>query len=249
MNPAAGAQKAANTPISSTAMNDIANVKTAGEIALDFPWDITSPEGIIAFFSAKMEATNAELKKAMYSQSAHNAANSAMKQMKDLLARHEGDDNRIEPGMKDYDEFKRLAAEVEGSLGASADENALKASIDAALAPGGYQKDFALGKDDAALADFKKQHPDAKMIPNDAPDHVNVETWSVENADKAIDANVAKEIDGKLTAITDSYQNASQLAMITVQDLCNQISQITSLASNIVHTFNEAAMGPIQNIK
>jgi hypothetical protein len=250
MNPASPAQKAPNTPISSQAMNEIANVRTAGEIALDFPWDITSPEGIIAFFGAKMQDTDKDLKKLMYSQQARNAASTAMKEMKNLLDNKVGDSGKLEPGTPDYEEFKRLAAEVEGSLGSSADEKALKASIDSALGPGHYEKDFDLKKDAAALAEFKAQHPDANMTPKSSDlNGAVIVTMSTENASKAIDAGTAKGLTGQLTSITDNYQTANQLDMVTVQDLVNHISQITSLASNIVHTYNEAAMAPIANLK
>jgi len=249
MDPIVNIQKSADTPISGQAMTDISRVKTADEIALDFPWDITSPEGIIAFFGAKMESTNAELKKAMYSQNARNAANQAMKGMKDLLSKYDGD-SKIEPGTPDYDEFKRLAAEVEGSLGASADENSLKASIDSVLAPGHYDKNFDTVNDAKALADFAAAHPDATATPNGETNDLHpILNMAIENGPKSITASTAKDLGNKLTTITDGYQNANQLAIINVQDLVNQISQITSLASNIVHSFNDAAMGPIGNIK
>jgi hypothetical protein len=249
--PLTNIQKAPNTPISQAAMNEIATVRTHDEMTLDFPWDITSPEGIIAFFGAKMQATDADLKKHMYSQQARNAASSAMKDMKGLLDRV-GDSGRLEPGTPDYAEFKRLAAEVEGSLGGSADEKALKASIDSALSPGYYEKQFDTFTDTQALADFKAAHPDAHHIEGkdnfDGP-VVRTEIWATDHAAKVIDPDTAKGLGTQLTSMTDNYSSANQLEMITVQDLVNQISQITSLASNIVHSFNEAAMGPIANIK
>ena len=243
-------QKAPNTPISANAMADISRVKTADEMTLDFPWDITSPEGIIAFFGAKMQSTDADLKKLMYSQGARNTASTAMTNMKDLLGRHEGDGDRIEPGTKDYEDFKRLAAELEPVLGGSVDEQSLKGAIDAVLAPGHFEKEFDVHADAQALADFTAAHPHATPKSSSMVDGTHPKVvMAIENAPQAIDANTAKEIAGKLTSITDSYQRSNQLDMINVQNLVNQISQITSLASNIVHSFNEAAMSPIGNLK
>jgi hypothetical protein len=241
-------QKFADTPISAAAMNDLSRVKTADEMTLDFPWDITSPEGIIAFFGAKMETTDASLKKLMYSQEARNAASTGMKSMKDLIGSM--GDQRIEPGTPKYEEFKRLAAEIGPTLGGSADERSVKASIDAMLAPGHFEKQFDVDSDKQALADFKAAHPDAEFVgSNTVGPKIQTMTFSIENAPQAIDPAAAKDLSSKLTTITDSYTSASQLDMINVQNLVNQISQITSLASNIVRSFNEAAMGPIGNLK
>jgi len=240
-------QKAPNTPISAAAMSDLSRVKTADEMTLDFPWDITSPEGIVAFFGAKMESTDASLKKLMYSQEARNAATRGMTQMKTLL--NNLGDQRLEPGTPQYDEFKRLADEIEPTLGGSADEQSLKASLDAARAPGHYEKQFLVEQDAQALADFQKAHPDATLVKTDGVGGGETVTLSIENAPQAVETATVKDLSSKVTSISDSYQSANQLDMINVQNLVNQISQITSLASNIVHSFNEAAMGPIGNIK
>ena len=249
MQPIAPTQKFADTPISSQAMNEIAGVKTPGEIALDFPWDITSPEGIIAFFGAKMQDTDKDLKELMLSQQGRNAASTAMKNMKTMLDKV--GDGEIAPGSSDYVEFKRLAAEVEGSMGATADENSLKASLDAALAPGKFHKAFDEVKDQQALADFQKLHPGLQPTKNEADPNngTAILTYDIDSAPLAINSDTAKALSGKVSAMTDSYQTANQIDMISVQNLVNQISQITSLASNIVHSFNEAAMAPIGNVK
>lgn len=238
-------QKAPHTPISDAGMAALSHVRTPEAMALDFPWDITSPDGIIAFFGAKMKDTDADLKKLMYSQEARNAVIKDAGLLNSLLAKYDGD-KMLMPGTDDFAEFQRLSAEICPALGGSADENAVRASLNVSLNTGHISQYFQ--KDDApGLAKFALAHPSATSSP--VPGDSKQIVMSADDAPNGVSAATCKDIGNKLKTIADSYQQSNQMDTIKVQELVNRISQLTGLASNIVRSFHDAAMGPIGNIK
>jgi hypothetical protein len=242
MQPIVNIQKFADTPISNAAMSDLSRVRSPEARALDFPWDITSPDGIIAFFSAQMQSTDASLKKLMYSQEARNGAIKDIGLLNDLLAKY--GDKSLMPGTDDFAEFQRLSAEITPALGGSADENSVRGALDVSLRNGHVDQVFAEG-DAAGIAGFFLKHPSGTK--KDLG--LGQVLCSADDVPSGIDAATCKDISTKLKTIGDSYSQSNQTDMINVQNLVNRIGQITSLASNIVQKYNEAAMGPIGNIK
>jgi hypothetical protein len=238
-------QKAPESPLASSAMGHLSQLRTPEAMALDFPWDITSPDGIIAFFGAKMKDTDADLKKLMYSQEARNAVIKDAGLLNTLLAKYDGD-KMLMPGTPDFAEFQRLSAEISPALGGSADENSVRAALDVSLNTGHVSEYFQ--KDDAAgRAAFVLAHPSATSSP--VPGDSKQIVLSAEDAPNGVNASTCKDIGNKLKTIADSYQQSNQMDTIRVQELVNRISQLTGLASNIVRSFHDAAMGPIGNIK
>lgn len=246
MQPLNNIQKFADSPISAAAMNDLAHVRTPEAMALDFPWDITSPEGIIAFFADKMQSADQSLKKLMYSQEGRNAAIKDIGLLNDLLARYDGD-KKLMPGTPDFAEFQRLAGEISPAMGGSADENMARGALDPNLNTG-HVSQYLQADDAKGIAAFMLAHPHGTSEAVDIGGQHQV-LVSADDVPTGIDAATCKDISNKLKTIADSYSQSNQTDMINIQALVNKIGQITGLASNIVKNYNDAAMGPIQNIK
>jgi hypothetical protein len=238
-------QKYSEMPTSYAGMTALSGVKTPEARALDFPWDITSPEGIIAFFSAKLQETDAGLKKLMYSQEARNAAVKDIGLLNDLLSKY--GDKPLMPGTPDFAEFQRLSGEISPAMGDTADENSVRGALDVNLKTGHVSQTFVAG-DTAAIDAFKKAHPQATSQPVELGS-VHWVALSADDAPSGVDPATCKDISTKLKTIADSYSQSNQTDMINIQNKVSQIGQISSLASNIVFKFNETAMGLIGNTK
>jgi hypothetical protein len=99
------------------------------------------------------------------------------------------------------------------------------------------------------VQEFYKAHPGAtKQIcrPENGP-QLKFRMTAEDGA--GIAAADAKKFGETLKALSGNMQSENQMDAIRVQELVGRISQIMSLASNILHKFDEAAMGPIANIK
>lgn len=214
--------------------------------ALDFPWDVTSPEGLIAFFGEKLKQTNTELKHLMMGQENRSKIIKDVGLLVGMLAA----DKDLKPGSPDWPEFARLANLVGPQLGESADAKAIRATLACAAAPGDLEQSFKFG-DQKGVDAFIKAHPNATL----AEDPIDVLGQTVKYVSKGegpgvgLDAASAKELGTKLKSLSENFQSENQMDAIRVQELVGRISQIMSLASNILHKFDEAAMAPIANTK
>jgi hypothetical protein len=235
---------AAKGQMAQGAINFIKADRAAEAAALDFPWDVTSPEGIIAFFGEKLKQTNGDLQKLIRSQENRSKDVKMLETMTAMLAK--GED--LKPGSPDWPEFQRLAGLVLPSLGVSDDAKAIAATIADATKSVLIEDSFRHDNPDG-LAAFMKAHPNATQHAirenGDGPLATKVSCYDGEG----LNAASAKELGDKLKALSGNKQSENQMDAIHVQELVGRISQITSLASNILHKFDEAAMGPIANIK
>jgi hypothetical protein len=244
-------QKAPNTPISDAAMTELSRVKAAGagDISFDMPWDITSPEGIIAFFGEKIAETNSELRDCMSAQTNRSQVIKDVGLMNGILAKYDGD-NKMAPGSPDFLEFQRLANEIGPSLGTSGDAKSIQAALQAATAPSTVET-YMEDSEPTARAAFQKAHPGCEAIPPQTiPQNPSLTKWKFITHDgPGVDGATCKQLSTQLKAMADDLTNDNSQDAIRVQELVNRISQMTSLASNIVHSYDERAMAPIQNIK
>jgi hypothetical protein len=222
---------------------DLRAEEAAQAAAMQFPWDITSPEGLIAFFGEKMKTTNTDLKALMQAQQNRSAVVKNIGLLNALLGT-EGKDLR--PGSDNWHEFERLAKLVGPSLGLSDDARALQATLNEAIAPV-HAEDTFKRDNDAGQADFRKAHPHATTVQD--PDDGERVKLSSDLEGPGLDGGATKELNAKLKALSENLQSDNQMDAIRVQELVGRISQIMSLASNILHKFDEAKMAPIHNIK
>jgi len=218
--------------------------QAADAAALDFPWDVTSPEGLIAFFGEKLKQTNTQLKGLMMAQENRSKLIKDVGLMVGMLVA----DKDLKPGSPNWPEFQRLAKLVGPSLGNSDDAMAIRATLEGATAPGNAEQAFAFG-DQKGVDAFLAAHPGAKITSVDPM--VQTITWTStgDGPGVGLDAASAKELGAKLKSLSENFQSENQMDSIRVQELVGRISQIMSLASNILHKFDEAAMAPIANTK
>jgi hypothetical protein len=179
------------------AIKNLKAEQAADAAAMDFPWDVASPEGLIAFFGEKLRETNTELKGLMQKQQDRSALVNDMGQMIALLGT---DGKELKPDSPNWGEFQRLAALVKPALGESDEANAIRQTMPSATGPG-------------------------------------------------LDGTATKQLGSSLKTLSENLQADNQMDAIRVQELVGRVSQIMSLASNILHKFDEAAMAPIQNVK
>lgn len=233
-------------PTYHAAVNAAKAAHAAEAAALDFPWDVTSPEGLIAFFGEKLKQTNTELKGLMMGQENRSKLVKEVGYMVGMLVA----DKDLKPGSPDWPEFQRLATLVEPSLGESDDAKAIRATLRGAVAPGNLEQTFAFG-DQKGMNEFLKAHPGATLAA-DALDPLKQTVKWVSKGDGpgvGLDAAGAKELGAKLKSLSENFQSENQMDAIRVQELVGRISQIISLSSNILRKFDEAAMAPIGNMK
>ena len=221
-------------PTYHAAINAAKAEHAAEAAALDFPWDVTSPEGLIAFFGEKLKQTNTELKGLIRAQENRGKLIKDVGLMVGMLVA----DKDLKPGMPDWPEFERLADLVKGSLGSSADAKAIIATLTDATKGAHTEVSYAIGNK-KGQDEFVAAHPNhtTKLVAGVPPQVVMAS--DVEGA--GLDAASAKELGTKLKALSENFQSDNQMDAIRVQELVGRISQIMSLASNILHKFDEAA--------
>jgi hypothetical protein len=222
---------------------DLRAQRAAEAAAMEFPWDITSPEGLIAFFGEKMKSTNTDLKALMQAQQNRSQVVKNIGLMNALLGT---DGKDLKPGSDNWPEFERLAKLVGPSLGLSDDAIAVQATLNQATSPV-HAEDTFKRDNEGGQADFRKAHPHATVVED--PDDGTRVKLSSDLEGPGLDGGATKELNAKLKALSENLQSDNQMDAIRVQELVGRISQIMSLASNILHKFDEAKMAPIQNIK
>jgi hypothetical protein len=250
MQPLNNIQKFADTPISNAAMNDLTRVRIPqGPASFDMPFDITSPEGIIAFFQQRISDTNADLRKSIDAQKTRSEVSKQITAMNGILAKYDGD-NTMTAGSPDFVEFQRLVNEIAPSLGTSADAESIKSALQAASAPSDVTT-WIKGEEPTARAAFQKAHPGAEIYPPQTPpQNPSLTDWKFVTHDgPGVNGATCKQLSTQLKGVADEFTSNNSLDAINVQEYVNRISQMTSLASNIVHSYDERAMAPIQNIK
>lgn len=246
-------QKAPDMPLASSAMAHLSGVRlpSAGSPMLDIPWDISSPEGIMAFFAERIREVNVDLRNSLSVQQNRGTTIKDISMMTAILAKYDGD-KKLVPGSDDFVEFQRLAAEIAPNLGAGADAYTIQKALDGATKPTTFEV-FIDATEVKERVDFQNAHPGGEWWPPQTiPQNCSLSKWRLVAHDgppAGLDAAACKQLSTQVKAIADGLTTDNSQDAIRVQEYVSRISQLTSLTSNIIHSYDERAMTPIQNIK
>jgi len=216
----------------------------ANEMAEIQAWQITTPEGLIAFFSERMLETNRDLRNLIQGQTKRNDTVAGLNEMQRILAKVK-DKQELKPGTADWNEFERLLKEVRNGLPQGEVADQVEAMLGEAMKGVPYEADWVEYKDaEAAAKSFV------------GPARIDLQPWTGKwkvTADQGppqgVGAETAKDLATKLKNVADNMQGANQMDSIRVQELVSRVSQIMSTVSNIIAKFDEGKKTAINNMR
>lgn len=216
----------------------------AAELAEMQAWQITTPEGLIAFFSQRMLETNRDLRGLLDQQTKRNDTVKTLNEMQRILNSVK-ENEKLEPGSAKWEEFDKLLKESRAGLPESslADEVSARL-VQAAQRQTPYADDWA-DKDTAAKAG-------AGCIPPVVPEPLMNGKWRVVSANgpaAGLNTNDAKDLATKLKNVADQMQGANQMDSVRVQEAVSRISQIMSTVSNIIAKLDDGKKTAINNMR
>ncbi len=209
-------------------------------------WQVTTPEGLIAFFSERLLETNRDLRSLIQGQQSRNDTVKDLTEMQRILAKVK-DGQKLEPGSADWNEFQRLLKEVRGSLPQGDVADQVGATLDAAQQRVPYDELWADQVKAKAAGDSWGTRYTLEIVP--APGPVKWRLKADQGPMQGIGSDTAKDLATKLKNVADNIQGANQMDSVRVQELVSRVGQIMSTASNIVHKFDEARMAAVNNIR
>lgn len=207
-------------------------------------WQITTPEGLIAFFSERMLETNRDLRNLIEGQTRRNDTVKSLNEMQRVLnSVKEGE--KIEPGHPKWEEFETLLKEVRKGLPDSAIAN----DIDARLATAGarqtpYADNWADKKTAQSIADQCTGTVALTQLPNGK--------WQVVATNgpaPGLNMEQSKDLALKLKNVAENMQGANQMDSVRVQELVSRVSQIMSTVSNIIAKLDDGKKTAINNMR
>lgn len=216
----------------------------ANEAAAIEAWQITTPEGLIAFFSERMVETNRDLRNLIEGQTRRNETVKTLNEMQRVLnSVKEGE--KIEPGHPKWGEFVDLLEKVRNGLPDSAVANDIDAKLQVA---GARQTPYAV-----EWADKKQAEEVAKQcLPEGKVSLASPGRWLVASANgpaPGLNMEQSKDLATKLKNVAENMQGANQMDSIRVQELVSRVSQIMSTVSNIIAKFDDGKKTAINNMR
>jgi len=207
---------------------------------------LTTVDGLIAFFGERMRETHAALRSMLQGQDGRTKVMKGLTDMQAILGNlKEGE--KLGPGHPKWDEFMKVYNDVKGLL-PEFDRGRVDQLLDGAVQ---RQRPYKTPDNEG----WDKE-ADARALAAQCTGQVTVVEvageWYVcaeEGPAAGIDQSQAKEISLKLKALGDTLGQENQAEAIRVQEYVARIGQLTSLCSNIVAKFDEARMAPINNLR
>lgn len=209
---------------------------------------LTTIDGLIAFFSEKIRETNGALRTMLQGQEGRGKVIRALGDLQAILGGiKEGE--KLAPGHEKWGEFMTVYDSVKGLL-SDVDRARFDAVLDGAVkrqVPFQTPEGEGWNDYDKAVAFARTCKGRCEVEP-----HIDGK-WYVKAPEggpaAGIDPGQAKEVGLKLKNLADELGQQNQGESIRVQELVARIGQLTSLCSNIVAKFDEAKMAPINNLR
>lgn len=207
-------------------------------------WQITTPEGLIAFFSERMLETNRDLRNLIEGQTRRNDTVKTLNEMQRVLnSVKEGE--KIEPGHPKWEEFVTLLEQVRNGLPDSAVANDIDAKLKTA---GTRQSPYAVEWADKDVADKVALQCEPKgKVTMASPGR-----WLVSSATgpaPGLNMEQSKDLALKLKNVAENMQGANQMDSVRVQELVSRVSQIMSTVSNIIAKLDDGKKTAINNMR
>jgi hypothetical protein len=236
--------------------------------------DLTDPESLISFFANQIQASRTELNSIVAEQQARNDLQLKIGELQSDLSGI-ADGSGLKPGDPGWDKFVADANAVLPSLDPTSTEaQAIQAAINPTTVPHMANNNGDVSNIPTLEYDTKTEVsadtvPDGAIPAGTPPDNAtNVHyyatggtyltsdgqkpqylvTYDMPGPANGMDKDAVSKLKAGLSSEVDSLKNDSQIAMIRVQQYTDQISQATTLLTNILKKLDDTAMAPINNM-
>ena len=194
--------------------------------------DLLDPEAMLAFFSQQMSNVRGQLAVAMKGQEARNLKAQTIQSLEASLVGFQ--EKGIKPSDDKWPEFLKTVEEAKVALG----EGATK-GLDEMIAKATKPSAQVMGKEDA----------EAAVKAGATMENLSPGVYKVSGVPAGLDKNDVGQFSAQLKAFRDGINNDNAMNMIRVQQLVENSSQLTNMASNIMKKLSDMAMSPINNMR
>ncbi|MCL2776729.1 MAG: hypothetical protein FWD73_01905 [Polyangiaceae bacterium] len=241
----------------------------ASSINLPDGIDLTDPESLIEFFQTQINQARDQLNSLVAEQQGRNDLQTKLGRVKADLAGI-ADGSGLKPGDPGWDQFVADAQDV--LKDPNLDPNVADA-LNKALQQNPVNQKYCEVSNPSVAADQLKTEVSADKVPDGAipagtppADATNVHyyvvgqvltnsgmrpayevTYDTLGPAQGMDKDAVTKVKAGIDSEVDGLKNDSQIAMIRVQQYTDQISQLTTLLTNILKKLDDTAMAPINN--